>query len=528
MIPLLSSCLSILFAAALVQVPVLAQSLTAAPTTNEKPTPGSTTTEAPSTTTTATATTVIATPSPSTTISPTAVTTTTAAITTTTTAAATTTTVTVSTTTTTISTTTVVSSATTVPTTPPSTVAPTTRTFNPITSQSFTISQSSTQSALPSSGAGASGTSSSSSTNVPAIVGSIVGIAALAIIIATSVICYRRRRHNARELTFDNLQDLTGPSLASKRASHNYLTSGSPAMSGGAIGLNSVTSGGYDDGYDYEMHSNAGYPVHHQQAYSNGVYDNYTDASPHQAYHPSPAIFQEDHHLPMAGQYATASSMSRSRAGFDQNLPEVMYNGALSEDATATGYYNDLDIYNNGAWNQDAQQAGLWVANPEDQYILHDTSTDQHIPGSGTVTHPEQDRDAVLQSALSLDTTLAGSPPLKALTNSNNPQGLPDSPILHSSTLRGGDVFGQDADLRTVSSRAMSPRIAAREAGSSSSPRLASNRDMQSFELTRQSLEGIQSYANEYVGRSSGEGRGSPANLNPNKSLRTLRREDWS
>ncbi|KAG0062301.1 hypothetical protein BGZ90_003162, partial [Linnemannia elongata] len=202
--------------------------------------------------------------------------------------------------------------------------------------------------------------STSSSTNVPAIVGGIVGVLALAVIVATSVICYKRRKRNNRELTFDTLEGMSGPALSShKRASHNYLTSSSPVItSGNNVGRNSIPSahGGYDDNYDYEMQSNIGYPTplqphnnaYHQSAYNNNaVYDGY--GSPHQGYRPSPTIFQED------APYATASSMGRSRAGFDQNLPEVMYNrGDIDHDLTS-GFYQEDDVYNTGAWTQDQQ-----------------------------------------------------------------------------------------------------------------------------------------------------------------------------
>ncbi|KAI8604155.1 hypothetical protein EDD21DRAFT_366971 [Dissophora ornata] len=325
------------------------------------------------------------------------------------------------------------------------------------------------------------------------------------------MICYRRRRNNSRELTFDALEGMGGASLGSKRrVSEGYLTSPSPAMSGGAIGLNSVTSGGYDDGYEYEMQSNAGYPV--QQGYGNGGFDDYSASQPHPGYHPSPTIFQEDYPLPMAATYATASSMSRDRLGFDQNLPEVMYNGAGAEDPAATGYYDVDAMYSDGGRSQDPHQAGLWVANPESQNAQHDSpyATDAIVP-----------QDMTPQLNLSLDAAFAGSSP-KMSRNSGNPQGLPDSPILRPGTLRGGDVFGEDGEARATSSQPTSPRpTPPPRVTSPTSPRM-----MRASPVPRSSGEIVHSYANEYAGRPSGEGSKSP--MSQNKSLRTLRRDDWS
>ncbi|KAG0042735.1 hypothetical protein BGZ83_000129 [Gryganskiella cystojenkinii] len=458
-------------------------------------------------------------------------------------------------------------SPTTAPTTAPVITTPPTHSTSFVvhSSSSFSISTS-TASVGPSPGGSSSSTSPSSP--VPAIVGSIAGVAAFIIIVATSVICYRRRRRNNRELTFDALQGMSGPAITSgkTRQSMNYLAnSNSPA-----IGLNSVTSGGYDDGYDYEMQSNAGYPVQHHN-YNNSGFEGYSSGSPHPGYHPSPTIFQEDHlqhqaaasGLPVAAAFATNNrSMGRSRTGFDQNLPEVMYNG-VEDHAAATGYYNDDDIYNqaHGGWNGEGGQygggyvgpQGLWVANPEALRRQEEESAyynDQHHgytedgSESNLITSSVM-TPAQFPSAHSLEsTTLVPqvgevSPTRSKFRSSGNPQAIPeDSPILKSTTLRGGgDVFAQE------SARPSSPRVAAREAASgSSSPRLTNTREMRSFEISRQSPssrssgEHAQSYATDYVRPSIDVTRsaspttaGGPASpLNPNKSLRTLRREDWS
>ncbi|KAF9339071.1 hypothetical protein BGZ91_007112 [Linnemannia elongata] len=275
--------------------------------------------------------------------------------------------------------------------------------------------------------------STSSSTNVPAIVGGIVGVLALAVIVATSVICYKRRKRNNRELTFDTLEGMSGPALSShKRASHNYLTSSSPVItSGNNVGRNSIPSahGGYDDNYDYEMQSNIGYPTplqphnnaYHQSAYNNNaVYDGY--GSPHQGYRPSPTIFQED------APYATASSMGRSRAGFDQNLPEVMYNrGDIDHDLTS-GFYQEDDVYNTGAWTQDQQHPhGGYVAEQgqwDVDAMLHQYDNEPELP------LPPTHQNAL--STPSLDSTLIGSPGRSKHHSAtvHNPQAILESPIL--------------------------------------------------------------------------------------------------
>ncbi|KAG0298516.1 hypothetical protein BGZ97_004023 [Linnemannia gamsii] len=306
--------------------------------------------------------------------------------------------------------------------------------------------------------ANGSSSSTSPSSNVPVIVGSVVGVLALVVIVATSVICYKRRKRNNRELTFDTLEGMSGPALSSRRrASLNYLTSSSPVItSGNNVGLNSVPSahGGYDENYDYEMQSNVGYPTplqpQHNSAYhQQGVYDGY--GSPHQGYRPSPTIFQED------APYATASSMGRGRTGFDQNLPEVMYNrGEIDHDPTTGYYHHEDDIYDQAAWTQDqlhphggyVAEQGHWDA----EAMLHQYDNEPELP------LPPTHQNAM--STPSLDSTLIGSPgrPKNQNVTAHNPQAILESPILKSTTLRSGDLFGQEAPLGS------SPRITTQQA----------------------------------------------------------------
>ncbi|KAF9147752.1 hypothetical protein BG015_010564 [Linnemannia schmuckeri] len=434
-------------------------------------------------------------------------------------------------------------------------VPPVTRPSNNNTSATHSSIQPTTSTGSNNANGGSS--SSSSSSNVPAIVGGVVGVLALAVIVATSVICYKRRKRSNRELTFDTLEGMNGPALSSrKRASHNYLTSSSPVItSGNNIGLNSVPSahGGYDDNYDYEMQSNVGYPTplqphnsaYHQSAYSNsnvGAYDAY--GSPHQGYRPSPTIFQED------APYATASSMGRGRTGFDQNLPEVMYNrGEIDHDPTA-GFYHDEDIYNQGAWGQDQQhphggfiaEQGQWDVDA----MLHQYDNEPELPLPPTHQHA--------LSTPSLDSTLIGSPgrPKHQSATTHNPQAILESPILQSASLRSGDLFGQEG-AGTGAGALGSPKISTQQAtqdleavgggrqtSNSSSPRIINaSREMRSIEMASQSptfgrpsTEAINSYATDYhQSRPSTDhiagGAGSTSNLNANKSLRTHRREDW-
>ncbi|KAF8927538.1 hypothetical protein BGZ47_002102, partial [Haplosporangium gracile] len=452
-------------------------------------------------------------------------------------------------------------------TNPPTSSATTSRDVVPPVTQpsnfntSFTHSSIQPTTSTGSNNANGGSSSSSSSSNVPAIVGGVVGVLALAVIVATSVICYKRRKRNNRELTFDTLEGMNGPTLSSrKRASLNYLTSPSPVItSGNNVGLNSVPSahGGYDDNYDYEMQSNIGYPTplqphnnsaYHHSAYSNGnvgAYDGY--GSPHQGYRPSPAIFQED------APYATASSMGRDRTGFDQNLPEVMYNrGEIDHDPTA-GFYHDEDIYNEGAWSPDQQhphggfiaEQGQWDVDA----MLHQYDNEPELPLPPTHQHA--------LSTPSLDSTLIGSPgrPKHQNVTTHNPQAILESPILQSGSLRSdlrrGDLFGQEG-AGTGAGALGSPRISTQQAtqdleavgggrqtSNSSSPRIINaNREMRSIEMAsqsptfgRSSTEAINSYAADYhqsrpsTDRTAG-GADSTSNLNANKSLRSHRRED--
>ncbi|KAF9102298.1 hypothetical protein BGX29_004738 [Mortierella sp. GBA35] len=531
MIHLTSACLSIVLAMALVP-PVQAQEGPNGP--SDSTTPGTPTGTAPTSTTVDSSTTTTTT----TTVDP-PITTTTTSTTTTTTSATTIAPITTTSTTATVPPV-ITTTATTPPTVPTSTtsrggVVPPSVT-RPSNSSAITTSIQ----PAPSSGSNSSGSSSStSSTNVPAVVGGIVGVVALAVIVATSVICYKRRKRNHRELNFDTLEGLDNPALSSrKRASLNYLTSSSPVA-----GNVAPSQSGYDD-YDYEMQSNAGYPTsqnYHQQAYNNGGYDGYGGSQ--QGYGPSPSIFQEDH----AGAYATASSMGRGRTGFDQNLPEVMYNrGGIEQDLT-TGYYED-DVYNQAAWTQDQHPGYVAEQGHWDAHAMIHQYDESDLP------LPPNHQQAM--STPSLDSTLIGSPGRAKHQNvvvpvtAHNPQAILESPILQSASLRSGDLFGQETDVRAVGS----PRIATQQLqqiqqeSSTTSPRMTNaSREMRSIEMTAQSptirnsneASNINSYAADYQqqgrpstdrgGASSGSGSppSSSSNLNPNKSLRKFRREDW-
>ncbi|KAG0039848.1 hypothetical protein BGZ82_006550 [Podila clonocystis] len=387
--------------------------------------------------------------------------------------------------------------------------------------------------------------SNNSNSNVPIIVGSVAGVAALAIIVATTLICFRRRRRNNRDLTFDTLQGMSSPAAGRQRTSKRYTAN---SLAGGGLGRDSSSgANGYDDGYEYEVAQPNNYGQHN--GYGNEMYDAY--GTPQQAYQ-NPSIFQED-----SINYSTASSMGRSRAGFDQNLPEIMYkNGDLSHPSGGvTGYYDD-DVYNQGGWNQGQTgqfigPKGLWVANPTNEnqqqqqqryqeYKEPPTQQQQEYEVTSqaqTLAGQEYEKNAVEPYETSETVVGSSSPRSKFL--GHNPQALPESPRLQQ--LRSGDLFGQDSTEKPTS-----PRTANATANStggnmppatSSSPRLASARDMRSFELARHSPgrssgEGVHSYAHDLPSRPSVSDRLSMdsdvAGLNPQKSLRTLRREDWS
>ncbi|KAF9205198.1 hypothetical protein BGZ59_000603 [Podila verticillata] len=478
-------------------------------------------------------------------------TTTTTPVITTTTAAATTTTTTTTTTllpiTTTTTTTTIlpITTTTTVPII--TTSASTTQHTNPVTLPHFSSttttttlsSTTSTTKLTPSPGS----SSSSPDNNVPVIVGSIAGVAALAIILITSISCYRRRRRRAnRELTFDAL------GLGSTTGKRNTLpfTSNKPA---GAIGLNSVTSGGYDDddgyGYDMQSHVNGGYPSpRHNQGYggNNNINSNHFNAG-YDAYGQGvhPTIFNEDQHHGVAA-YTTASSMSRSRMGFDQNLPEVMYRNGEEDQvaAAATGYYDDTGY--DVAWNQQIDPHGqgygqggyvngLWVANPEGQYYQ-----DQYQQ------HPQQQQHHEEFYDEPLDPLTPPAPSRPVITSaqsksenrnsySNNPQAiLPATSAVGGSSSGDGGVQLRSHDLFVETSQAAA--TSGRKSQSPpQSPQTATARlkEMRSMELVRQSPrpsgEAGRTYADDVQGSGSPTSPG--ANLNGQKSLRSHRRENW-
>ncbi|KAG0100061.1 hypothetical protein BGZ93_004438 [Podila epicladia] len=377
---------------------------------------------------------------------------------------------------------------------------------------------------------------------------SVAGVAALAIVVATTLICLRRRRRNNRDLTFDTLQGMSSPAPGRQRASQRYTANSLP---GGGIGRDSSSgANGYDDGYEYDVAQSNAYGQHN--GYGNEMYDAY--GTPQQAYQ-NPSIFQED-----SINYSTASSMGRNRAGFDQNLPEIVYrNGDLSHPSGGvTGYYDD-DVYNQSGWNQGQAGGyigpkGLWVANPtnenqqqqqqQQQYYQDDSEqpTQQQqeyemTSQAQTLAGQEYEKNSVEPYDASETVVGSSSPHSKFL--GHNPQALPESPRLQQ--LRSGDLFSQDSTEKPTSPRAAN--ATANTTGgntppaTSSSPRMANARDMRSFELARHSPgrssgEGVHSYAHDLPTRPSVSDRPSMdsnvSGLNAQKSLRTHRREDWS
>lgn len=268
--------------------------------------------------------------------------------------------------------------------------------------------------------------------------------------------------------------------------------------------------------------------------------------------------------------YSTANALSaRNRQGYDQNLPEIVYrngNDLIHPSGGATGYYED-DLYsqqlagaNNGWDHQNAAAGGyigpkgLWIANPtnEKQYQQQQQQYQDEMelqpPLSSSMTY---EKNSITQ--YDSDTAIDSSSP-RSKFRGHNPQALPESPRMQQ--LRGGDLFGQDggspstptsprAANATASADpggAASPPPPLSSVGANGSPRLMSRAEMRSFEMTRHSPgrssgEGVQSYANDLPssGRPSVSDRpsmegggGSGSSLNPNKSLRTMRREDWS
>ncbi|KAF9986736.1 hypothetical protein BGZ75_001492 [Mortierella antarctica] len=360
------------------------------------------------------------------------------------------------------------------------------------------------------------------------------------------------RRRNNRGLTFDTLEGIsTSGTAAHPHNSQRYTANALPLPPAGRA---SNVNGGYDDGYDeYDMQSELGPAGYGSQAAPHQGYggqhlgyDAY--GTPLQGYQ-NPSIFQED---------SLAYSTGRQRAGFDHTLPEIVYrngNDINHPAGGATGYYED-DMYNQQAgWNQNMAGGyigpkGLWVANPtsEGQYQQQQPpQQDADIELVQQQQHLTQEplsyeRNSMNQYENMSETVVgsAGSPQSKFL--GHNPQALPESPRLQQ--LRGGDLFGQDGEAAAAASP--SPRAAHAQPGSprnpesantSTSPRLASREDMKSFESVRHSpprpsTEGLQSYANDLTPPRPSTGErpsmdSNPSNLTPNKSLRTLRREDW-
>ncbi|KAF9190762.1 hypothetical protein BGZ49_003665 [Haplosporangium sp. Z 27] len=216
-----------------------------------------------------------------------------------------------------------------------------------------------------------------------------------------------------------------------KADQQGYLTNITPTTSGG----------GYDDGYDYEMHSNSDYP--RLQEYSGG-------------------------RLEPTGPYMTATSMSRNHLGFDQNLPRSVYNRPGGDNPTSAGYYSDLDVYSNGIWDQSSHQNQRWTPTPENMYY----------------SDVDQQHNSYIASA---------QPPVQN-------QGVPDSPILPSPTFRESGFFGRDSDLFGQNNDLFGQNND--PFGQINNPppgALPPNSDAPSQLPARTSRDGINNYANEYA-----------------------------
>ena len=376
--------------------------------------------------------------------------------------------------------------------------------------------------------------------------GAAVGAVAVIIIVATTIICFRRRRRNNRDLTFDTLQGISTSGAASRqRPNQRYNQNVAPVV--------------YDDEYDYDPseahhgHAPGGYgaAVGGHQGYGDNGYDAY--GMPLPATYQNPSIFQEDS-LAYSTAVAPIGGRSGARVGTEP-LPEITYrngNDLNHPSGGATGYYED-DYSQAGGWNQGGGYIGpkgLWIANPtaEGQYSPQPTSQDMELQQHGFVAPPPVSRGSYEKSSINqydASSEVASSSPTRPKFRGNNPQGLPESPRLRQ--LRGGDLFGQDAESGAAgSSTAGSPQdTPGRNASTpplNSSPRSINRTEMRSFEMARHSPgrssgEGVvgQSYADDLPA-----GRGSLAQDRPSmdsnhssspnqtKSLRTLKRDDWA
>ncbi|KAF9409561.1 hypothetical protein BGZ94_001922, partial [Podila epigama] len=220
-----------------------------------------------------------------------------------------------------------------------------------------------------------------------------------------------------------------------------------------------------------------------QQQFSNG-YDVYgNDVHPtvfdNDLHHPQQQHqqeYQQEYQQQYQHQHA-ASSMSRSRLGFDQHLPDTMYRNG-EEDAVAaaaTGYYDDsaLVIPNSGAggyrpngWHDqmDMHQPydnsggylnpnGLWVANPEGsgypqhhdhhQYYYEDPlsiSQADVVPRSSEgimmdpLTPPSANRPVITSAQSKLSRNMDGlpTPPPPLATVSSSPSNVVDKDNIDS------------------------------------------------------------------------------------------------
>ncbi|KAG0243927.1 hypothetical protein BGW41_000760 [Actinomortierella wolfii] len=416
-------------------------------------------------------------------------------------------------------------------------------------------------------------TSSSSSSKVPIIVGSVAGVAVVALVAAVLVICYRRRNKRlSRDIPFDALEGMPGSRMSNRKS---YNDSRQP------IGLGSINGGaggaaggaGYDDYDDYghTEYNNIGnaataHHYNHQAPYGQEFGDDYGQsydydggynlAAGQAGYQQKPSIFQEDHLAYSASPMSATIGGRGGAAGYDQGmLPEIMYNDGNTA-AYGAGGYGDAGYQQQG-WDHYHHQGAAGEHGAAGDYYQQDPSQTQYQYEHDQQAHyPEVSAAAAGVGAAGSGALAAGSEsPDKR--HSRDPQAMPESPRVQQ--LRRGDLFGQESSEyarpssqqghynaeNNASSTVVgaggagsmdqsSPTILSRStAGGPGSPR-AMGREMRSFEMNRHSPgrssndlashNSPQSYASDYA---KDEGtRPSTEGLEHQKSLRT-RRKDW-
>lgn len=258
-----------------------------------------------------------------------------------------------------------------------------------------------------------------------------------------------------------------------------------------------------------------------QMGYGDNGYDPYGTS---QHSYQNPSIFQED-------SLAYAGTMGRNRAGYDQHLPEIMYrngNDVNNPAGDVTGYYDDSMYNQQDGWNLDggySEPKGLWVANPTAEKS-HQLSDNQYAI---ELQEPRMSHDMMNQHDNSSGTVVGSSSP-RSKFRGHNPQVLPESP--RTGQLRGGDLFGEDANQTSPRTAAAQPMAADAQDEAPSSPQ-SPTREVRSFERSRQSPprpsgEVVQSYAADYAARRPSASDRPSMEMGASKSLRTQRREDWS